>query len=145
MAQLNGAATAEPTADNAASRQAEIRRYANHARKVRTTKTRTPFRYRSKKVSVQRTFTPAERQARKKETAENKRLMQAQLEGAVKKLHDIGDDLARVTGKHDRKYWVSEILRFSKLRSERQVTTWNAFVSQEVTESNSGEYSITST
>lgn len=139
MSQPVEATSADTATAPEATTRAEIKRYVNHARKVRTTKTRTAFRYRTKKVHTQRTFTPAERQAKKKERIDNKKKMQGQLEGAIKKLHDIGEDLAQATGKHTGKYWVSEILRVSKMRSERQVTTWNAFVSQEVTESNKGE------
>lgn len=112
-------------------------RFLSASRKLSSHKTRTPWRTRTKRISIK--LTPAQKALKKAQRLEAKETYHDALLNAQTEVQQLADGLRERFGKHSSQYYLEEIVQISRLQKKRKVTgAWNAYVSMEVKRINSG-------
>ncbi len=115
-----------------------ILRYRNKARKVGGNRVRIPRRSRTSRKSR---LTESQRKKAKDERAERKKALQDALKAARNQMWELAKDMRKQFGGHDAEWYYRAILQQRRLNpKKRELSMWNAFVSQELKKHNEGSY-----
>lgn len=118
-----------------------FQRLLSASRVTSTHQLRTPWRTRTKRVSIK--LTPAEKAEKKARRQSEKTHYQEALQAAHAELWRIAEGLRNEFQKHSTQYYMEEITQISRLQKKQKIAgAWNAFVSKEVKRMNQGAFVV---
>jgi hypothetical protein len=115
-------------------------RYFSTNRAMLKSKTRVPWRYRTKQKAMAKSLTPVEKKERAKQRKERSDKVNNVLNDALKDVWKLAEKTFEELGTHSVKYWYERLLQHSgKKKHTRKTSRWNAFLSTETKRRNASK------
>jgi hypothetical protein len=118
----------------------KAQRYLSTNRAMLKSKTRVPWRYRTKQKALAKSLTPVEKNERAKQRKERNDKVNSVLNNALEDVWKLAEKIFEELGSHSVRYWYERLLqRSGKKKYTRKTSRWNAFLSLETKRRNAGE------